>query len=152
MKPLFGSPEALLVTVGIVFYIGLLAFPIIFACHLKPLGKRPYCWGFYLAWRAAEYAAASILCAIAASAFFFTDHSPIWVLSASISGAISGAMISCAAALGLCRRQLYGVVVLMAPSALLALFGIAGMIGILLAAQSRTPSANEAFGIFFVFS
>jgi len=152
MKPFFGSQEALLITVALVFYSALLALPIVFACRAKPLGKRPYRWGFYLAWRAAEYAAACILCAIAAIAFFFTNSSPIWVVLSSISGAMSGAIVSCAAALGLCRRRLYGVIVLLAPSALLALFGIGGMIGILLSAQSRPPSANEAFGIFFVFS
>jgi hypothetical protein len=152
MKPFFGSPEALFVTVAFVFYIALLALPIIFACLAKSLGKRPYCWVFYLAWRTAEYAAACIVCAIAAIAFSFTDHSPIWGVLAAISGAMSGAIVSCAGAVGLCRRRLYCVVVLIAPSALLALFGIAGMIGMLLSAQSRTPPANEAFGMFFVFS
>src|SRR5215469_17358715 len=103
MKLFFGSPEALLVTVALVFYIALLALPIIFVCRAKPFGKRPYRWGSYLAWRAAEYAAACILCGIAAIAFFFTDHSPVWVVLASISGAMSGAIVSCAAAVGLCR-------------------------------------------------
>lgn len=152
MKLFLGSSEMLLVTVAIVFYIALLALPIIFACRAKSLGKRPYRWVFYLAWRAAEYAAASTLCAITAIAFFFTDHGPIWVAFASVSGAILGAIVSGAAAVGLCRRRRYGLVVFMAPSALLALFGIAGMIGMLLSAQSHSPPAHEAFAVFFVFS
>jgi len=68
MKPFFGSPEALVVTVAIGCYIALLGLPIICACRAKAPSKRPYRWGFNLAWGATEYASACILCAIAATA------------------------------------------------------------------------------------